>query len=356
MDELFAHPQARAALAQARGASGRTLRGGKSPEGDGRAAESGKSAPQAFSIAGPKRQSVPLVFASPHSGRDYPADFVARSRLDPASLRRSEDCFVDQLYSFAPRLTGEESGAPLLCALFPRAYVDPNREPYELDPAMFEDSLPEYVNTRSPRVAAGLGTVARVVAGGAEIYRGKLTFEEVRRRIELTYWPYHEALRGLLQQTRESFGGCLLLDCHSMPSGVAATVAPNANANVNGGANGGANGNGGGKRSSSMAGPAFVLGDCHGSACDRRIVEAAESFLKGAGYRVARNQPYAGGFITRHYGRPGEAIHALQIEINRALYMNERRLEPNDGFKALQDDLKALSANLAEVCGSLFSK
>ncbi|MEJ1993579.1 MAG: N-formylglutamate amidohydrolase [Limibacillus sp.] len=345
MDELFAHPQARAALAQARGATGETLRAGKAHEGDGRAAESGQSGRQAFSIAEPKRQSVPLVFASPHSGRDYPADFVARSRLDPAGLRRSEDCFVDQLYSFAPRLTGAESGAPLLCALFPRAYVDPNREPYELDPAMFEESLPEYVNTRSPRVAAGLGTVARVVAGGAEIYRGKLTFEEVRRRIELTYWPYHEALRGLLQQTRESFGGCLLLDCHSMPSGVAATVASNEMGKRNSG-----------MPASGASGPAFVLGDCHGSACDRRIVEAAESFLKGAGYRVARNQPYAGGFITRHYGRPGEAIHALQIEINRALYMNERRLEPNDGFKALQDDLKALSANLAEVCGSLFSK
>ncbi len=313
MDELFTHPQAPTA-----------------PRASAAGAAAGGTAP--LTVQAPARQSLPLVFASPHSGRDYPPDFIARARLDPKSLRRSEDCFVDQLFSFAP-----EIGAPLLCALFPRAYVDPNREPYELDPGMFEGPLPDYANTRSPRVAAGLGTVAKVVAGGAEIYERKLSFEEVRQRIERTYWPYHQALRQLLSETRERFGGCLLLDCHSMPSGGAAPQRRQS-----------------GGEPARGRGVSFVLGDCHGSACGRDLVAAAESYLRKAGYRTARNQPYAGGFITRHYGRPGDGVHALQIEINRALYMNEESLEPIEGFKALQADLKGLSQHLAGVCADLF--
>ena len=318
MDELFTHPQAPAAQ-------------------PGAAAADTPGGARALTVQAPGRQSLPLVFASPHSGRDYPTDFIERARLDPKSLRRSEDCFVDRLFAFAP-----EIGAPLLCALFPRAYVDPNREPYELDPSMFEGPLPDYANTRSPRVAAGLGTVARVVAGGAEIYERKLSFEEVRQRIERTYWPYHQALRQLLSETRERFGGCLLLDCHSMPSG--GTVPQRRRGEAGGHAGGPVTGRG----------VSFVLGDCHGSACGRDLVAAAESYLRKAGYRTARNQPYAGGFITRHYGRPGEGVHALQIEINRALYMNEESLEPIEGFEALQADLKGLSQHLAAVCGELF--
>ena len=313
MEELFTHPAAQAALQEA----ARREAGEAAPD----------DAPCSFSVAAPKQQSLPLVCASPHSGRDYPASFVAHSRLDPKTLRRSEDCFVDRLFDFAPEL-----GAPLLSALFPRAYVDANREPYELDPAMFADRLPDYANTRSPRVAAGLGTIAKVVAGGAEIYGGKLSFAEAKTRIDRHYWPYHRRLERLLRQTRERFGGCLLLDCHSMPS--AGALRP-------------------------VAGDAplgFVLGDCHGSACDARIVEAAEAALRKRGYRVARNQPYSGGFVTRHYGRPAEGINALQIEINRALYMDEERLEPTPAFDRLRGDLKAVARLLGDYCLDLFER
>ncbi len=308
VDDLFAAPGAQAARRRAESAP--------------RAGE-----PRSYRIDAPKVQRLPLVLASPHSGRDYPSDLLEASRLDPRTLRRSEDCYVDQLFDFAAAI-----GAPLLTALFPRVYVDANREPFELDPAMFEERLPAYANTRSPRVAAGLGTIARVVAGGAEIYGAKLRFDAAKDRIDRHYWPYHEALQSLLKQTLETFGICLLLDCHSMPS---------------------ANAPGAGRAIGTQAGARdaidFVLGDCHGSACDRAFMIAAERFLSERGYRVARNQPYAGGFVTRHYGRPAEAVHALQIEINRALYMDERSLEPLPAFAALKKDLQALSLHLAEV-------
>src|ERR1700751_5836429 len=161
----------------------------------------------------PVARSLPLVLASPHSGTEYPADFLAASRLDPLALRRSEDSYVDELFGAAPRL-----GAPLLSARFPRAYVDVNREAYELDPAMFEDTLPDFVNAGSPRVRMGLGTIARIVAGGEEIYAKKLSFAEVSRRIECLYRPYHQGLRQLVEETEGVFGGYLLVDCHSMPS------------------------------------------------------------------------------------------------------------------------------------------
>ena len=165
------------------------------------------------SVHHPLRQTVPLIVASPHSGRDYPADFISTARLDPLSLRRSEDCFVDELFADAPGL-----GAPLLTASFPRAFCDPNREKWELDPTMFEEALPPWVNTTSARVGAGLGTIPRVVASGEAIYAGKLRFKEAQRRVE-TYWePYHDTLAALISGTRALFGACLLLDCHSMPA------------------------------------------------------------------------------------------------------------------------------------------
>ncbi len=170
-------------------------------------------APEPVEVLAPVRQTVPFVYASPHSGSDYPADFVAASRLDPVTLRKSEDCFVDELFGAAPEL-----GAPLLRALFPRAYCDPNREPYELDPAMFEDELPPHANTTSLRVAGGLGVIARVVSSGQEIYRDKLPYAEAERRIATLYRPYHGALADLLAATRARFGFAVLVDCHSMPS------------------------------------------------------------------------------------------------------------------------------------------
>ena len=171
----------------------------------------GKQKP--FEVLAPKDQTIPLVFASPHSGRSYPPDFVKASRLTPIMLRRSEDSFVDELFAEAPTF-----GAPLLRANFPRAYVDPNREAYELDPSMFEDQLPEFVNTNSIKVLAGLGTVARVVTNGEEIYKEKLQFAEIKSRVKSSYFPYHAALRELIKKTRIRFGICILIDCHSMPS------------------------------------------------------------------------------------------------------------------------------------------
>lgn len=267
-----------------------------------------------FSVAAPPRQTAALVFASPHSGQVYLPEFVAASQLDPLTLRRSEDAFVDDLFAAAP-----DHGAPLIRALFPRAYVDPNREPWELDPAMFEDALPAFVNAASPRVGAGLGTIARVVASGAEIYRGKLAFADARIRVEKLYRPYHAKLTELVEATRQRFGRSLLIDCHSMPSV------------------GGPMDRDPGRRRVD-----FVLGDCFGAACAPIVTDTIERVLKAQGYAVGRNAPYAGGFTTRDYGRPKTGRHALQIEINRGLYMDEDRIEKSAGFAALKRNLDEL--------------
>src|SRR5438477_3643937 len=175
----------------------------------------------ALDVRQPAARALPLVLASPHSGAEYPSDLLAASRLDPLTLRRSEDSFVDALFGAGPEL-----GAPLLAARFPRAYLDVNREPWELDPAMFSDVLPAFVNARSPRVRMGLGTIARVVASGEEIYARKLRFAEARRRVEGLYQPYHHVLRRLVDETAAAFGGYLLIDCHSMPSAAGAVGSP----------------------------------------------------------------------------------------------------------------------------------
>jgi N-formylglutamate amidohydrolase len=266
----------------------------------------------------PEARTLPLVIASPHSGSDYPVEFVAASRLDPLTLRRSEDAFVDEIFAAAPRL-----GAPLLAARFPRAFLDVNREAYELDPAMFADALPDFVNARSPRVRMGLGTIARVVASGEEIYGGKLCFAIAQARIDALYRPYHETLRGLVEDTASSFGFCLLIDCHSMPS-TASSACSRESADV-------------------------VLGDCHGAACAPQIVEAARRFLIDRGFAVALNAPYAGGFTTDHYGRPRHARHALQIEINRALYMDERTYQRKPAFAGLAEEMAGLIDRLGKV-------
>ncbi len=272
-------------------------------------------------IIWPAHQTLPLVFASPHSGCDYSPEFLASSRLDPVSLRQSEDSFVQEIFACAP-----EMGAPLIHALFPRAFVDPNREPYELDPAVFKDKLPAYANTRSPRVAAGLGTIARVVASGADIYKDKLSLEEGLERIRTCYWPYHEALRSLVEQTKERFGYCILVDCHSMPS----LGKP-----------------GRGRCATSRV--AFVLGDCHGTSCDPAITASVENTLAGKNYRVVRNSPYAGGFVTRHYGRPESNTHSLQIEINRQIYMDESRMERRPALNTLAHDMRDVVAALGAL-------
>jgi len=262
-------------------------------------------------IVRPASPAGPLVFSSPHSGSIYPAGFVAKSRLDPVMLRRSEDAFVDELYAEAPA-----AGLPLLKARFPRAFIDPNREPYELDPGMFASALPAWVNRSSPRVGAGLGTIARVVANGAEIYRGKLDFAEAETWIEKLYRPYHNALGMLLDEAAGAFGRVLLIDCHSMP------------------AVGGPMDRDPGKRRVD-----FVLGDAHGTSCSSAVIDWTDEYLSSLGYSVARNDPFAGGFITRHYGKPATGRHALQIEVNRRLYMDEDRIVRNDNFSRLAADL-----------------
>ena len=268
----------------------------------------------AFTIARPAVQTAPLVFASPHSGRRYSPDFVASVRLDPVSLRRSEDSFVDELFAAAP-----SHGAPLLAATFPRAFCDPNREAWELDPAMFDEALPVWVNTTSARVGAGLGTIARVVASGEAIYRRKLRFAEAELRVQAFWQPYHDALHALIGETRRRFGSCLLIDCHSMP---AAVQQPRGGVDV-------------------------ILGDAHGTACGARTVRLVEQVLDGLGYRVRRNDPYAGGFVTRHYGRPSEGVEALQIEICRSLYMDETRIERLPAFADMQRNMATLIATVA---------
>ena len=264
----------------------------------------------AFETIRPRRLTAPLVFNSAHSGRDYPERFLAMTRLDQLSIRQSEDAFVDQLFARAPHL-----GTPLLRAHFPRAYLDVNREPWELDPGMFSEPLPQRFNTTSPRVAAGLGTLARVVAENKPIYRELLSVDDARMRIEGIYQPYHATLQQLLTESVARFGVAVLVDCHSMPRL---------------------------SRSGDRLAPDIVLGDRYGTTCARVLMDLAEMVFSGAGLRVARNRPYAGGFCTRSYGRPQHGVHALQVEISRHLYMNEVTLEKTAGFEAMRQLVERL--------------
>ncbi len=268
-----------------------------------------------FSVLRPDVQTAPFVWCSPHSGRVYPKIFLEDVRLSPLALRKSEDCYVDELVASVPRL-----GAPLLAAHFPRAYLDVNREPFELDPELFKEPLPDYANTKSARVVGGLGTIARIVADGEEIYAAPMRLEAAFERINQLYVPFHAALADLLDQTQRRFGYAVLIDCHSMPSSLMAN--------------------------SSGPRPDFVLGDRFGAACHSQLGSFVRDTLRGLGYEVHMNRPYAGGFITEHYGRPSRGIHALQIEINRGLYLDETTLEKTKGFTSLQRDLSVLALRL----------
>lgn len=269
----------------------------------------------AFEIIEPQRPAGPAVFNSPHSGCHYPAEFLAQSRLDERGLRRSEDCHVDRLFGDIPAL-----GLPLMAARFPRAYLDVNREPYELDPRMFEGRLPAQANTRSLRVAGGLGTVPRIVGDGQDIYARRLPVTEALWRIETLYRPYHRALRQLVDRSRRQFGQAILIDCHSMPS-ASLGQGPEPRSDI-------------------------VLGDRYGTSCAAQLTDHVADRLAAMGYVVHRNKPYAGGFITEHYGAPLAGVHALQIEINRARYMDEGTLRPHAGFDTLRRDMAALAASL----------
>ncbi|NVK33358.1 MAG: N-formylglutamate amidohydrolase [Rhodobacteraceae bacterium] len=271
-----------------------------------------------FEVLAPADQRLPFVFNSPHSGCQYPKAFLEASRLDALSIRSSEDSFVDQLFAHVVPL-----GAPMLRAHFPRAFLDVNREPYELDPKMFSERLPSYANTRSIRVAGGLGTIPKIVSENHNIYRHNLPVAEALFRIEEIYKPYHSTLTRLLAQTHVTFGYAILIDCHSMPSQQ----------------------RGPGTESK----PDFILGDRFGTSCDPSLTETAVDLLTDLGYSVSCNKPYAGGFITEHYGRPARNLHALQIEINRNLYMDEETQTHHGGFHKLAEDLAHFSAELTAM-------
>ena len=252
-----------------------------------------------FRLDRPARQSVPFVFASPHSGRAYPRELLALTRLDSVTLRRSEDAFVDELFAGMAAL-----GAPLLSAQFPRALIDVNRGMAELDRAMFDGALNMKVDTPSPRVAAGLGVIPRIVRDGAEIYSSKLDSAEVHTRLEQLYKPYHAALAGLMDETHARFGVAVLIDCHSMPSALAV--------------------------------PDIVLGDRYGASAAPALSARAESAFLREGFTVTRNTPYAGGHTTVLYGKAADGCHALQIEINRALYLDEDKITKKAAFESVR--------------------
>ncbi|RWX79082.1 N-formylglutamate amidohydrolase [Neorhizobium lilium] len=270
-----------------------------------------------FEVREPVKQTIPFVFNSPHSGRRYPPEFLASSNLDSIAIRRSADHYVDDIFADAPEL-----GAPLLRAHFPRAYLDVNREPYELDPRMFDGPLPSYVNIGSMRVAGGLGTIPRIVAENMEIYRRRLPVDEALFRIETIYKPYHACLRKLIAATHARFGLCLLIDCHSMPGNI--------------------------RLSGSDMRPDFIIGDRYGTSASAELSRAALHILDGMGFTALRNKPYAGGFITEHYGRPVRGLHALQIEINRSLYVDEVTLAKKREFPAIAAALSTFMRQMAD--------
>jgi len=272
----------------------------------------------AYHLTMPDVRTTSVVFASPHSGRDYPWSLTRRSALNQQTLRSSEDAFVDRLFSAAPL-----HGAPLLAATMPRAWIDVNRSAEELDPALIEGVKK---SAHNPRVASGLGVVPRVVANGRAIYRGKLTFREAEARIRDVWLPWHRALAQLMDDSHALFGEAILIDCHSMPhEAIESLTHPR------------------GQR------PDIVLGDRFGAAARGEVVDRVEAAFAAAGLRVARNAPFAGAFVTQHYGRPAEGRHVVQIEIDRALYMNEQAVRPNNAFDAFCATLSRVIAEIARI-------
>lgn len=272
----------------------------------------------AYQIHRPSRQQTPVVFASPHSGRAYPADFLAQSVLSAHQIRSSEDAFVDILFGDAPLF-----GAPLLAAEAPRAYIDLNRASDELDPAVIEGI--SHV-AHNPRISSGLGVIPRVVSGGRQIYRGKLSFAQAQARINQIWHPYHDALRQLIETTYRDFGSAVLLDCHSMPhEAIDGHLRPG------------------------QPRPEVVLGDRFGASAGREVMDHVESAFANAGLRVARNTPFAGAYVTQSYGRPSVGRHVIQIEIDRSLYMDEARIIPLSSFDAFRARMNGVIAELTSI-------
>lgn len=272
----------------------------------------------AYDLYLPDRRDTAVIFSSPHSGKEYPAAFLQASLLDRHVIRSSEDAFVDRLFAHAPQV-----GAPLIAARAPRAYIDLNRAADELDPAVIQgvDRV-----AHNPRVSSGLGVIPRVVAGGRAIYRGKLPLAEAEARLARHWFPYHDALKRLIDGSLAAFGKAVLIDCHSMPhEAIEAHARPG------------------------QPRPDVVLGDRFGAAAGREVVERIESAFARAGLRVVRNAPFAGAYIAQAYGRPSRGAHVVQVEIDRALYMDEARIEPLADFEAFRGLMAGVIAELAEI-------
>lgn len=272
----------------------------------------------AYELSLPEVRTTSTIFASPHSGRNYPLGFLKRSVLDERAIRSSEDAFVDLLVADAPRY-----GAPLIAATAPRAYVDVNRGAEELDPALIRGVGRAGHN---PRVSSGLGVIPRVVAGGREIYHGKISLGEARARLQDHWYPYHERLHALIEESRASFGQALLVDVHSMPHEAVESLCRH-------------------RREK----PEIVIGDRFGAAASAEIVGQVEDVFRAEGFKVARNTPFAGAYTAQAYGRPSRRSHVIQIEIDRALYMSEEDLQPNANYSAMQRILSRVVGALAEI-------
>jgi N-formylglutamate amidohydrolase len=267
-------------------------------------------------VSAPTARTTPYIFASPHSGRDYPPSFLDACEPPLRILRRSEDAYVDRLVGGAA-----EQGCAYIAARFPRVYVDPNRAPDELDPGMFKDVPSGVLGPPSARAAAGLGVISRLAADGRALYSGPLAYDDARARIEACYRPYHQRLKAEIAAARALFGEAMIIDCHSMPS-------------------------------ASARGADIVLGDRYGAACSRALVARAEAHFRDLGFAVVRNRPYAGGYTTEHYGRPATGVQALQIEINRGLYLDEAEVRPSKGFEAMRRAFEDWTSRMvAEVRG-----
>ena len=273
---------------------------------------------EAYTLYTPAERRTPVVFSSPHSGRDYAAEFLKASILDPHMIRSSEDAFVDDLFRAAP-----EHGAPLLTARAPRAFIDLNRAVDELDPAVIEGISR---SPHNPRVASGLGVIPRVVAGGRPIYRGKLSLAEAEDRLARHWHPYHAALKALTDESHTQFGQAILIDCHSMPhEAIESHARPG------------------------LPRPQVVLGDRFGAAAARDVINQVEAAFIRAGLRVSRNAPFAGAYITQAYGRPSRGFHVVQVEIDRALYMDEAKIEPSADFDAFRALITGVIAEITEI-------
>lgn len=269
-----------------------------------------------YTLTNPLGPVHPVLFTSPHSGNDYPKSMQATLCVPLIDIRRTEDAFVEELFADAPA-----QGATLMAARYGRSVADLNRDPRELDATMFSDGLPRASGIPTARVDAGLGALPRVAARGEAIYARPLTRAEGEARLSLVHDAYHERLGRELIALRDAHGAALLIDCHSMPS-----VQP-------------------GRRQLAD----IVLGDRFGSSCDPRLTGRVERAFRAHGLIVARNAPYAGGYTTRRYGRPKRQVHALQIEINRGLYMDEHAITRSDRFSEIRAIITDVTAHILEI-------